>query len=320
MPLYQCRNCKKTLNLSTRPGICESCGSTQFKLADQRPSKLPVYTGKTQITSMTAAKTEPITGPFNEEDLPSSLISSSSLNSITGEPISTQKTSPKPLKAKRSPIKIINNKWFLPLALAVGGLIFHISWEAQFNTDKIKNLILQEKFGQPSGWYFTDGGAIQQNRLYQFQNKRNHYGASLWQGQKLANLDFSADVVKTRGPDDVPYGLIARVGGKNAENFYYLFIDGSGEFIMGKNTAEGWVHKVGWQGDSQINKGNKKNRLRLVVKDNLIIGYVNGDRVGSFRDDSYKAGAVGLFSMRGKGKSTTVYFDNVIIKSDQKKK
>ncbi|MBR8830062.1 MAG: hypothetical protein N5P05_003280 [Chroococcopsis gigantea SAG 12.99] len=320
MPVYQCRNCKKIVNLATRPGPCESCGNTQFKLTDQRQGKIAVYTGRTALTSLSGANTEPTASLPTEVELPSSLLASSVLDSLTGETIVTRKTTPKPLKTHKLNLDILKNKWLLLLVSGMGGLLFYVYWESQFNISTLKDVILQEKFQKPKAWYFTDGAIVQQKKLYQFQYKRNHYGASLWTGQKLANLDLSADVVKTQGPDNVPYGLIARVSGENAENFYYLFIDGSGEYIMGKNTAQGWVHKVGWQAHSRINRGKKTNRLRLVIKDDLIVGYINGSRVGSFRDDTYKAGALGLFSMRGKGKSTTVYFDNVIVKSDQKRK
>jgi len=88
---------------------------------------------------------------------------------------------------------------------------------------------------------------------------------------------------------------------------------------MGRHDQDRWIHRVGWQKDDVVKKGSRRNRLRIVVKDDLVIGFINGQRVGSFQDDAYRSGRVAVFSMRGLGAKVGVYFDNVLIKERVKK-
>lgn len=84
---------------------------------------------------------------------------------------------------------------------------------------------------------------------------------------------------------------------------------------MGKLSTGKWESKVGgWRYIGTVNTGNKRNRLRLVAKGNLIMGFINGVMVGSFRDDSHKSGKIALMSERLSGNELEVYFDNVLAK------
>jgi hypothetical protein len=52
----------------------------------------------------------------------------------------------------------------------------------------------------------------------------------------------------------------------------------------------------------------------LVCKDNLIIGFINDKKVGSFEDPDNLSGKVALISHQEKGSNSEVNFSNVLIK------
>lgn len=209
-------------------------------------------------------------------------------------------------------------KWLFPLVLAGMGAGGYWLWQSQFDTSDFNKTVLQENFNHPKSWSLTNNAFFRNGGLYQRQARRNHYGASIWMGKSFEDVDFSADAIKTSGPNDIPFGVITRVHNQKEQKFYYLFINGQGNFVMGKHDSESWLHRLGWQKHSAINKNNRRNRLRIVVKDNLVIGFINGQQVGSFRDDDYTSGRVAVFSMRGKGDRMGIYFDNVVIKEPVK--
>ena len=87
---------------------------------------------------------------------------------------------------------------------------------------------------------------------------------------------------------------------------------------MGKYSSLSWDDRVDAEGSGIINIGNSKNRLRLVCKDNLIMGFINDKMVGLFRDTSYTSGAIAVQSSRGEEGAVVVYFDNVLVKEKSK--
>jgi hypothetical protein len=189
------------------------------------------------------------------------------------------------------------------------------------NPKTFQKVVLEDDFSIRRKWSLTNGARIKDGGLFQYQPQIKHYGASIWTGRTFTNVDFSADVKKVSGPDNVPYGLVARMGGKNYQDFYYLFISGNGTWVMGKHNAQGWKQRGKWRKSEWIRQGNvKTNRLRIIVKDNLIVGYINGKQVGFFRDSSFKSGKIGVMSMRGTGDVVSVYFDNVVAKIEKNPK
>ncbi|MBC6421513.1 MAG: DUF1080 domain-containing protein [Hormoscilla sp. SP12CHS1] len=152
-----------------------------------------------------------------------------------------------------------------------------------------------------------------------FQLQHHHSGRSIWRRQSFTDVYFSADVIKVNGPNDVAFGIIADTKYKN---FYNLQINGNGYFVMGKHSQGKWHNKIGWKKSNLIKRGNNKNnpnRLRIVCKGNLIMGFINNEMVGSFIDQSFSSGKVAVESGGGKGNAVAVYFDNIIIKEKGKK-
>jgi hypothetical protein len=187
------------------------------------------------------------------------------------------------------------------------------------NISNFQTVVLQENFSGAKNWSLTNGAKIKDGGLFHRQPHVKHYGASIWTGRDFTNVDFSVDAKKVNGPDNVPYGLVTRIGGNNYQDFYYLLISGNGTWVMGKHSHGSWQKKGKWRKNKIINQGDQStNRLRLVTKGNAIVGYINGKKVGHFRDPAFKSGKVAVTSMRGTGDAVAVYFDNVVAKIEDK--
>ncbi|MEG3435544.1 hypothetical protein V0288_00285 [Pannus brasiliensis CCIBt3594] len=336
MPTYRCKRCGNEITLSIKPGQCEFCGSTQFKPVGQNSSKFV-----TPDSEDLSDKKSPPPSPTRIARSPKTTLSDDSLISKLATPAKIPPSpppevpiysSPPPRGIPPRPPSPARKAFFpkLPIALLVKFFLFlgicglgaggYAFWRSLFDTSEFQKTILQETFDRPRSWALTDNASFQKGGLYQRQVRRNHFGASIWMGKSFQDVDFSADATKTSGPNDIPYGLITRINTKNDQKFYYLFINGQGNFVMGKHDKDQWLHRVGWEKHEAIKTGSRRNRLRIVTKGNLVIGFVNGQQVGSFWDSDYRSGRVALFSMRGRGDRVSVYFDNVLLKERVPKK
>ena len=187
------------------------------------------------------------------------------------------------------------------------------------NRDDFPKLVLQESFTSPSKfWGLPPGTAMKNGGLFRKEPTKKTLRSSLWYGHNFKEVDFSSNVSKISGPDDVEFGLIARY--QNG-NFYYLLIKGEGQFALGKYSEnKGWEDKLSWQESSAIKQRKNQNRLRIVCNEKMVMGWVNDRKVGEFEDSSYTYGQIGLASARGSGEAVAVYFDNVLAKEKPKTK
>lgn len=316
---------------TSKPGQCQSCQTRQFSIIRRGNSKaLSSNLGKSSPSSskthflssslhsstQKSPKTHLSTGQKLSQSLESSLIVPPAIKhrKTTPQPSLTLYSSPSnsSLYQKSSPKK--NNLLINSIILGLSGVFGYWLWMQQFNTNDFKKIVLQDSFESAKNWSLTDGSIVRKGSLFKRQPIPYHYGASIWSKKNFTDVDFAADVTQIKGGDNNAYGITAIVNGKSSENFYYLLIDGKGNFVLGKHTKDGWFPKVGWKKDGVIKAGNQTNNLRIVCKDNLVFGVINGKRVGSFWDQSFESGKVAVFSMRGKEEAATVYFDNVLAK------
>ncbi len=179
--------------------------------------------------------------------------------------------------------------------------------------DPFPKLVLQEDFTSPSKtWSLPPGTAMKYGGLFRQEPRKKTNRYSLWYGHNFKDVDFSADAKKLRGSNDIGFGILTRY---NSGNFYYLLINGDGQFAMGKHSkSKKMEDKIGWENSTAIKRGNNRNRLRIVCNGNRVIGWVNEQRVGVFEDDSYTSGQIGVISARGDSEAVAVYFDDVLAK------
>lgn len=201
-------------------------------------------------------------------------------------------------------------------------LITSIILKPQHNAQFFPNTLVQEDFQSSSNnWNIPPSAKIKNGGLLYHETKKSNASTSIWNGKNniIANFDFSASTKKVNGSDNLQFGLIARYNRQtqsDGDNFYYLLIQGNGEFAMGKlSSSNKWENKVGWRKSNVINIGNKINRLRIVCYERKVIGWINDQRVGIFEDDSLSSGQIGFISARSEGDTVAVYFDNVIVKT-----
>ena len=340
MGVYKCQECSHETISADRPAECDICGSIDFMLLGEKKTKLETPDSISKNFTTPAPVSSPSSSSRLRKSTPAPVSSSSSssrLRKSTPAPVSSPFSSSPPRKSTITRIAEISyNLTLRPLAqvltwvyrqpgmLATGavlmmGLAVYSSWQSRFDTSAFNKTVLNENFtSHNNNWRLTEGAVIKDGGLFQLQPKINYYGASIWTRQSFTDVDFSADVIKVNGPNDVSFGIIARLIVRNKPEFYYLEINGNGYFVMGKHSQGKWHNKIGWKKSNLIKRGNNKNnpnRLRLVCKGNLIMGFINNEMVGSFSDNQLSSsGKVAVKSERGKGNAVAVYFDNIIIK------
>lgn len=206
--------------------------------------------------------------------------------------------------------------WVATGVVLLFGLAGFRDWQMSHRDQGVfTKVALAQSFNSPTEDVLTALAQIRDLGLFSLQPKKNTIGWSIWNSHTFKDIDFSADLVKVDGPEDQGFGLIAR---RSKKQFYYLLISGNSKFVMGKFSQGKWGQKVSstrdWQHSDAINGGNSSNRLRIVCKGNLIMGWINQQLVGSFRDDSFTAGKIGFASHQGEEQAVTAYVDHVVIK------
>ena len=182
----------------------------------------------------------------------------------------------------------------------------------------VEKTVLNENFTNPSSrWSINEFAKFKDGGLFQEVLNPDLGYLSYWDtnysSYNIQKTDYSVDIKKINGPNTTPYGIIARVQENNTQNFYFFIITSNGYFSMGKRSRNNWDHIINGKKHNSINQGNYTiNRLRIVTEGNLITGFINGKRVGSFRDSSYKDGMIGVYS-QSEGKPVAVYFDNIKV-------
>jgi DNA-directed RNA polymerase subunit RPC12/RpoP len=315
VPTYKCQQCGTEIILSKPPQKCDFCGGKKFKVIQKKNSKSsPIkvagdFSGRFELPSGISSKLPPPSKSSRQTPLPLPL------------PPPTPPTSSKKfydpfvqvlLQFLAGLLESQYLKWIL-LAISLTGLggLGYWFWESQFDTREFQKVILKEDFTNPRGWRLTQGARLKDGGLFQAQKALNAYAASIWIGRNFGDSDFSAQVLKVQGANNLAFGIASRF---KINNFYYLLINGNGDIKLGKHTGTKWQHQVVIEKSHLVYTDQKKNILRLVCKQDLIIGFVNGQRIGSFRDKTHQSGKIALITLRGKGNPLQVYFDNIIVK------
>lgn len=322
MLIYKCTKCGTKLILSYQLNHCEVCGSKELNIlhyscVQELPQNLKARTKEeTTGSKEQSTQSEPHFTSVQGVLIPSE----DNLNQVNPPyfSVSPVKTYRQPIYGRRKNFFSIFWKRSTPLLLLLilflTGLVYKIWQERLFNTQDFQKVVLQENFKRPRGWSLSRGASFKDGGLFHLQPDQSYYSASLWLGKNFSEVDFSSDVNKVAGLDNLPFGIIAQANGKYYQYFYYLLIDGQGRFTLGKSNRSNWLSLALWKKSSLINRHNARNRLRIVYKDNLIIALINNQVVATFSDKDYQSGKIGVFSLRGSGGAVAVYFDNVLAK------
>ena len=186
----------------------------------------------------------------------------------------------------------------------------------------LEKTIIDESLIKPSSLWspMSKFAKFQDDSLFQQVSKPNWGEWSIWNTNsspyKIQKSDYSLDVKKVNGPNNCLYGILTTIQGTKVLNCYYLLITSNGHFSIGKHSRKNWKHHVNRKKHSSIRQGNNINTLRVVVEGNLITGFINGQKVESFRDNfyPYKSSNIGVYSTSNKeGNGVAVYFNNIKV-------
>ena len=145
-------------------------------------------------------------------------------------------------------------------------------------------------YEETDGWGYYDG-----------KTKRYIYALPALPG---ATYDYYADVAlpdsfalqisaSYTGTDNNAYGLIFQV--MDDESFYIFRVSGDGYFIVEKSDAEGVTPLIDWTiADGVATSEGGENVLTVVGQGAEYSVFINGAQVGSYSDDSYSGGSVGV--------------------------
>ena len=123
-------------------------------------------------------------------------------------------------------------------------------------------------------------------------------------------LEISASYT---GTADNLYGLIFQV--VDDESFYLFRVTGDGYFIVEKSDAEGVVPLIDWTiSDGIATAEGGENLLAVTGLGTEYSVYINGAQVGSFSDESYSGGSVGIVADAFDPEApASFFFDNLTV-------
>jgi hypothetical protein len=102
------------------------------------------------------------------------------------------------------------------------------------------------------------------------------------------------------------------------DNFYYFAVTPAGQYAIIK-AASGQkdfflTNSNQWQSSSLIPKNSSSYRIGADCADGLLTLYVNGQKIDSVSDITYRSGGVAVFTWSGKdARSTNVSFDDFLM-------
>lgn len=329
MSIYKCNECSHEHNQLSKPSECEICGANDFKIIEEkkdlpRAVKTSIYSEKKPKKTFkppTFTKPPPPSSKVTKKPEPIVRFKAPVLDSKPTYSHSTSRIF-RPIMGSFTVLGVRIDKLTI-VVLPIGIIVTipaMVSWFQNLQTPPtVEKTVLDENFTKPSSrWSTNEFSKFKDGGLFQQVSKPNWSYWSSWDTNyspyNIQKTDYSADVNKVNGPDNKNYGIITRIQENNSQNYYYLLIRSNGYFSMGKHSKENWENKINWKEDNSINQGNGLNRLRIVTEGNLMTGFINDKKVGSFRDNSYKSGNIGVYSGSDKqGSGVAVYFDNIQV-------
>lgn len=152
--------------------------------------------------------------------------------------------------------------------------------------------LLAEDFVSPTHLWPDNAKTYLENGLYHV--KETEEGYSRWAYclvcDEFSDLAYEAMITKLEGPDDNGYGISFR---KTAGGEYVLWIAGDGSWKFESYTTK-WNAITQWSYNGAINRGNSKNKIRVVARGTAFEFYVNDQLLGTAVDSAFSSGDVGF--------------------------
>jgi hypothetical protein len=134
------------------------------------------------------------------------------------------------------------------------------------------------------------------------------------QASLYTDFDACIDVVQRNDDPDGGWGSLV-FWGVDYDNFYTLDVTTSGYVKISRLQNNKWLSPVDWTlTEGVVNSGTSVNSLRVVVRGNVAIAYVNGQQVAQFRGQPpADGGLIGIYGAAPCESSANIDFDNFVI-------
>jgi hypothetical protein len=157
-----------------------------------------------------------------------------------------------------------------------------------------QEIVLSDDFqSNKNGWYENENVQIHNGR-YEFTNKdRAEY---TWMNDTFEDGSVEADTAWLGDQETQGYGLVFRL--VDAQNFYFIWLTGAGNYTVGKVVDDHAIPIKGWTPSEVINKrGN--NNLRVELCGPLMNIFINEEKVSVLQDDTFTRGGYGFYTHAG---------------------
>ncbi len=177
-------------------------------------------------------------------------------------------------------------------------------------------LLYEEDFTSPGDeWTIEEGDAAT------YKVERGAYSIEVrkqkWMAWNKIGMDFDDFVLEfdvrlaPGGDSNNSAGAFFRY--QDGDNFYSVDINGNGSYTIGKEVDNEWEALVPWTSHPAIKKAGRTNHLKVVMADDLITLYVNGQFVDSITDESFTTGDIALQVTAYENPPARALFDNVKV-------
>jgi antitoxin component YwqK of YwqJK toxin-antitoxin module len=126
--------------------------------------------------------------------------------------------------------------------------------------------------------------------------------------EQSSDYSIESIVQKKNGEDNNGYGLL--FGFKDWDNYYQFLISGNGSYMISSKYEGIRLNIVDWTSSEYINKGNKRNLLKVIKIDDTFIFSINGQIVKRDESSSLRGNNFGVL-VGGKGE---YILENITIK------
>lgn len=165
------------------------------------------------------------------------------------------------------------------------------------------NILYAEDFRTPNGWYEDEYNYIRDGEYHIYDPA---FGSSAWLEKPYSDFDVAVTTRWHTGSSVSGYGLMYRIFGPN--DSYIFFINGDGQFCVGKYRYGNWEYLQDWARSSAIVL-NGTNRLRVRAAGPQHVFFINDVEVARVQDETFGKGSIGFAVLP----EVHVTFDDLVI-------
>ncbi|MBN1178806.1 MAG: hypothetical protein JXD18_06320 [Anaerolineae bacterium] len=180
-----------------------------------------------------------------------------------------------------------------------------------------QGVLLEDRFGGTDGvWGNESQDAFDrgyQNGEYFIEVYEPNWFVWARPDERFSDVDVQVDARWVSGSPRAHFGVICRY--RSPDDFYYFAVSADGYYAIMKfeDGASEVLTGAGFLRAPVIYTGTTLNIVRALCYEDQLTLYVNGERVASVMDDTFRRGDVGLAVGTGDEGAARVHFDNLVV-------